>query len=148
MAGERENIVAALVTKLETITTGNGYQQNVGSVLDYPTTFTDIDYSDFPVVSIVLGSESIAENIGSTVNKSLAIALRCYVEGSDEDSIRESANKVAEDINKMIYNNNTLGVSGVINCEVTAIQAPFIWLDVGNVGIIDISISCLYRQTL
>jgi hypothetical protein len=148
MAGERENIVAGLVTKLGTITTGNGYQQNVGSVLDYPTTFTDVDYSDFPVVSILIGAESIVENLGSTVNKTLGIGLRCYIDGSTEDEIREAANKVVEDIHKLIYNNPTLGVTGVIKCQVETIDAPFLWLDIGNVGIVDVMLSCEYRQTL
>ena len=148
MAGERENIVAGLVTKLGTVTTGNGYQQNIGSILDYPTTFNDVDYSDFPVVSIVLGSETTVENLGSTVNNTLEVLLRCYIDGGDEDSIRQSANKIVEDIRKLIWNNPTLGVSGVIECRIANTEPPYIWLDVGNTGIIDINLTCLYRQTL
>jgi hypothetical protein len=148
MAAERENIVAALVTKIGTITTGNGYQQDVGAVLDYPTNFSDIDYSDFPVVSIVLGGETATDNLGSTVDNTLEIGLRCYVDGGDPDTIRTSANKVVEDIKKLIYNNPTLDVSGVILCQVSNVEPPFIWLDVGDVGMVDINLSCLYRQTL
>ena len=146
MAGERESIVSALVTKLGTITTGNGYQQNIGSILDYPTTFSDIDYSDFPVVSIVVGGETNVENIGNSVNNQLEILLRCYIDGSDEDDIRESANKAVEDIKKLIYNNPTLGVTNVLLCRVANTEPPYIWLDVGNIGLVDINLTCQYRQ--
>lgn len=146
--GVREGIVSALVTKLATITTGNGYQQSVGEVLDYPTTFNDMDRGSFPVVSVTIGRSSTDYLLGANVDVDMAIGLRCYVEGYDEDTIRESANKLAEDITKCLYNNNTLGLAYVIDATVFNVSAPFIWLDVGDVGMMDIQVNVTYRRDL
>ena len=83
---------------------------------------------------------------GATQDTSFNIGLRVYVEGSDEDSIRESANKAVEDINKLIFNNITLGNSTVIKTEVTTVEPPFIWLELGNIGLVDIQLNVLYRR--
>jgi hypothetical protein len=147
--GIREGIVGALVTKLATITTGNGYQQNIGAVLDYPTHFNDIDRGNFPVASIVIGRTGQKYLLGNTsVDATMTIGLRCYVEGYDEDTIRDSANKLTEDINKCLFNNNTLGLSYVIDTKVMNMTPPFIWLDVGDVGMFDVSINVIYRRDL
>ena len=146
--GIREGIVGALVTKLSTITTGNGYQQNIGSVLDYPTHFNDIDRGNFPVASIVIGRSRQEYLLGADVYVTMTIGLRCYVEGYDEDTIRDSANKLTEDINKCNYNNNTLGLAYVIDAKIMNMTPPFIWLDVGDVGMFDISINVIYRRNL
>jgi hypothetical protein len=146
MSNIRENIISALVTKLSTITTGNGYQQNVGSVLDYPTHFENIDTANYPVISIYMGNSAINYNLGASSDSAFAIGLRCYIEGGDEDSIRESANKIIEDIDKCLYNNITLGDSNVIKAELTSIEPPFLWLELGHTGIVDLQVSVLYRR--
>ena len=76
------------------------------------------------------------------------IGLRCYVEGADEETIRQSANMIVEDINKLIFNNITLGISEVIDTNVLSNDAPFIWLDVGNLGHVDIQLQVMYRRPL
>ena len=48
MVSTRDAVIASLKSKLETITTGNGYQQSVGDVLDYPVQMADLDGYDFP----------------------------------------------------------------------------------------------------
>ena len=147
--GIRENIVSTLATKLETITTGNGYQQTINTVLDYPTHFDSLDNSDYPVVSIYMGAETGEVLLGNAQQDfTLNIGLRCYVEGGDEDSIRESANKIYEDISKLIFNNITLGIASVIETSLVSNDAPFIWLDVGHVGFCDIQLQVLYRRTM
>ena len=143
----REDIIGALATKLATITTGNGYEQTIESVYDYPTHFESIDGSGFHAVSIFMGSTLLEYKLGgATQDTSFNIGLRVYVEGSDEDSIRESANKAVEDINKLIFNNITLGNSTVIKTEVTTVEPPFIWLELGNIGLVDIQLNVLYRR--
>ena len=147
--GIRESIVSALATKLATVTTGNGYQQTIQTVLDYPTHFESLDNSDYPVVSIYMGSETGQVLLGNTQQDfTLNIGLRCYVEGGDEDSIRIEANKIYEDISKLIFNNITLGVASVIEANIVSNEAPFIWLDVGHVGFCDIQLQVLYRRAM
>ena len=142
----REDIISALATKLETITTGNGYEQTVESVFDYPTHFESIN--QFPAISIFMGSTALDYKLGgATQDTSFNIGLRCYIEGADEDAIRDSANKCIEDVNKMIFNNITLGNSNVIKAEVTTVEPPFIWLELGNIGLVDIQLNILYRRT-
>jgi len=147
MASIREGIISSLVTKLETITTGNGYEQNIGTVLDFPTHFESLDTADYPVVSIYLGNTVISYKLGgNTADLALNIGLRCYIEGGDEDTLRISANKIVEDISKMIANNITLDNSNVIVTEIVSFDPPFLWLELGHTGICDIQLNVIYRR--
>ena len=142
--GIRESIVSTLATKLATVTTGNGYQQTIETVLDFPTHFESLDTSDYPVVSIYMGAETGQVLLGNAQQDfTMSVGLRCYVEGGDDDTIRESANKIYEDIN-----NITLGIASVIETSIVSNDAPFLWLDVGHVGFCDIQLQVLYRRTM
>ena len=146
--GIRESIITGLDTVLKTITTGNGYQQTITTVLDYPTHISDISYADYPVVSIFLGGTEMQPLISNAMNINVVVGLRCYVTGGEEDDIRESANKIVEDIHKAIYDNVTLGQSGIIKAEVLSAEPPFLWQDVDAAGIIDINVNVLCRRIM
>ena len=146
--GIRESVISGMDTVLKTVTTGNGYQQTITTVLDYPTHLTDIDYADFPVVSIYMGGSEMQPLLQDAMNINMAVGLRCYVTGGEEDDIRESANKMIEDIHKAIYDNPTLGQSGIIKAEVTAAEPPFLWQDVDAAGIVDINVNVLCRRIM
>ena len=149
MASKREGIITGLSTLLKTIKPANGFDSDVGEVLDYPIHFSDIDTTLAPVISIVPGPETPRDLLGGTTQEyDWRVGLRCYLDGSDHDDIRGDANKIVEDIHKLIYQNPTLSVSDVILARPIATDPPFIWFDVGSVGLVDLQLSIQYRKDL
>lgn len=147
MVSTRDAVIASLKTKLETITTGNGYQQNIGDVLDYPVQMADLDGYDFPIISIVMGSNTNDPFIGGAEDYLWNVGLRCYLEDVDTDNVKASVNEMIEDVNKLIFTDPTLGNASVVETNISMSGPPFIWTDLGTPAICDIQLQIRYRKT-
>lgn len=149
MASKREGIITGLTTLLKTIIPANGFDSDVQDVVEYPIHFTDLDITLVPIISIVSGPETPTDLLGgSTQEYDWRVGLRCYLEGTDQDDIRADAHKLIEDIHKLIYQNPTLSVAGVVLARPIATDPPFIWFDVGSVGLVDLQLLVRYRKDL
>lgn len=147
MVSTRDAVIASLKSQLQTITTGNGYQQSVGDVLDYPVQMADLDGFDFPIISIVMGSNTNDPFIGGAEDYLWNVGLRCYFEDINTDDIKQSVNELIEDVNKLIFENPTLGNASVVETDISLSGPPFIWTDLGSPAICDIQLQIRYRKT-
>ena len=100
----RQQIVSTLVTLLGTITTGNGYETNIGSSVDEWRT-DNWQESELPGVSIKDPDETV-ERKGSKDYHSLSIVMEVKTTGSTSTVVFRDA---IADIDKAISTDPTLG---------------------------------------
>ena len=106
MAIIREDIMALVKAKLETITTGNGYNTNVANVERMG--ITPVSKSELPAIFIYEDQEA-ASAIGDLVNmglyqNELTITLECWIKDRSTERATQ-INSLLEDVVKAMQSN-------------------------------------------
>ena len=90
MAIKKENIISAVLTRLATITTANGYNSNAGNNVDESR---DIKYKTFPAINVEEGSDTIVDVSNSLYHTRL---LELNIEVIDNGTLAPSELRKAE----------------------------------------------------
>lgn len=106
MSSIREQILVLVKAKLETITTGNGYNNTISTV--ERTRTTPINKSEMPCIFIYEESEAVAAS-GGLVNlglydNNLNITLECWIK-DDSTEKGTQLNSLLEDVVKAMQSN-------------------------------------------
>ena len=145
----KEDILTNLVSTLEGITTGNGYNLTVESVVPYPLHSTEIDQSLLPTISIVSGREEVSYHLENRVDSKWTVGFRGFLDWSDASSGtgRADVHSLLEDIQKALFQDPTRG-GNAVNTTVLSADPPFIWAGGGGTGLADLTAMIHYRRTL
>jgi len=106
MSSIRERIMQLVKAKLETITTGNGYNNTINTV--ERTRTTPVNKSEMPCIFIYEDGESVSA-IGGTVNlglyeNQLSLILECWIK-DDSTEKGTQLNALLEDVIKAMQEN-------------------------------------------
>ena len=104
MTDIREDIVSAYMTRLQTITTGNGYRTTIDTVERGYRDPSEVGASERPYIGVVPGRESYQDEPGRVVTM-WSIALACYLTASAATpaAVIASLSNLAADIRKALY---------------------------------------------
>ena len=147
MSSSRENILQALETALEGITTANGYANTVVEVTRHFRHYSELN--SFPALVIISGPGEIAELDGkrSIERETFSIGIRGYVKANRDTGwsgkLSTALESLISDVRVCIANNRQLGLNYVFYTEVKTIDPYIDWKS--NIGICDIVIEVNYK---
>jgi len=104
---KRGLIATALREALKEISQDNGYNTNLYENVEKRFIFPDDD-PELPIVTFVMGRESIRYQPGGFQDRFITVSIRCYVEG--DDSV-EKTEKIIQDIEAVVEKHSRLVLS-------------------------------------
>lgn len=126
MASKHREILSALKTLFEGITTGNGYNNTIQKVYRAPQSVTNMP--EIPGVEMLDGEEDPIPETNQSYRSTLTIPITAVVECDSDDSRTGTASDaiqdLIEDFKKAIDADTRLGLSYVISAHLRNI-APF-----------------------
>ena len=130
-----ENICVAILAAINAITTGNGYQQNLVGVRPKRSDFRTAAWNDLTAV-IALGSADEIEPTAMEKTWRQNFEIMVFAVDSDDATaaIDTRLNKIAADIEKKLMVDETQGVAGAIDTNMTG-RTPFRIDETGAAGI-------------
>ena len=124
MTDIREDIYAAIETRLETITTGNGYRTTIDTVEKGYRDPSEVKSSERPYIGITFLREDYQDEPSRVVTL-MRLALACYVTPSaaTQDAVGAGLSNLAADVRKALYASpQNLSVDQVIYVRVVSRQ--------------------------
>lgn len=128
----REQLIDAVVTRLEAITDGTTYWTKPGGVGRDWKHYTDVQ--SFPFYGVIDGDEEPIEETNNEVTESFSVIIVAWIK-NDADR-RQALNRSVADIRRAIYADETWGgladytvPPSVVSDEASLVTAPFAYFE-------------------
>ena len=143
----REEILEALETALKTITTANGYGNNVATVSRHFRHYSELN--SFPALMIIPGpgEVKVLDGLRQIEREEFLIGIRGYVKAGRDTTwsgkLSTALESLIADIRACVAKNRDLGISFVYYLEVKNIDPYFDWKQ--QIGICDVVVNAAYK---